>query len=478
MSAGTDADDGFHVRVQPCRRLDVGLIPASSEFRNLSRESLRSVNLTMEKSAEECWSSRVDIEAVQEKRLLQMLQTIIPRNRFYADKFRQAEVKVDDIRSLNDLSRLPLTTKQELVDSQTQQPPYGANLSYPSTAYSRLHQTSGTTGRPMRWLDTPKSWDWILECWRQIYLLAGVTASDRFFFPFSFGPFIGFWAAFEGAARLGNFVIAGGGMSTLLRLQAMIENEATVVCCTPTYALRMAEVAEAEGIDLRESSVRLIIVAGEPGGSISATRSRMESSWDARVIDHWGMTEIASLGIESVDRPGGLYLLETETIAEILDPQTLSPVPKGQVGELVITNLGRIGSPLIRYRTRDLVMAGVEDDPVGRELLWLQGGILGRSDDMVTIRGNNVFPSSVEAVLRQIDGLAEYRVDVKTVRSMHELSVTVEPTPEMADSGGEFLATVQNRLRSGLGFGCDVRLVPPGELPRFDLKGKRFFRES
>lgn len=429
----------------------------------------------MDQTIEDVWKSRELIEQIQTRRLTEMLETIIPRNRFYNSKFEAADIKVDEIRTLEDLRKLPLTTKQELVDSQAQQPPYGANLSYPSTAYTRLHQTSGTTGRPMRWMDTADSWNWIMECWRQIYLLAGLEKHDRLFFPFSFGPFIGFWAAFEGASRLGNFVIAGGGMSTTIRLQAMIENEATVVCCTPTYALRMAEVAEQEGIDLKESSVRMLIVAGEPGGAIPATRARMESAWDAHVIDHWGMTEIASLGVESADRSGGMYLLESEAIAEIVDPETLEPVTPGDVGELLITNLGRLGSPLIRYRTRDLVKASTDEDPTGRQLLWLAGGILGRSDDMVTVRGNNVFPSSVEAVLREIDAVAEFRIDVKTVRAMHELCITVEPTTEALSEGLQTIVT--DALRKRLGFACEVTLAAPGELPRFELKGKRFFRQ-
>jgi len=430
----------------------------------------------VDQSIEDIWNSRELIEQIQQRRLAEMLDAIIPRNRFYTSKFAAADINVADIRTLEDLRQLPVTTKQELVESQAQQPPYGANLSYPSTSYTRLHQTSGTTGRPMRWMDTADSWNWIMECWRQIYLLAGLEQHDRLFFPFSFGPFIGFWAAFEGASRLGNFVIAGGGMSTSIRLQAMIENEATVVCCTPTYALRMAEVAAEEGIDLKESSVRMLIVAGEPGGAIPATRARMESAWDAHVIDHWGMTEIASLGIESADRPGGMYLLESEVIAEIVDPETLEPVAAGEVGELLVTNLGRLGSPLIRYRTRDLVQASIDEDPTGRQLLWLPGGILGRSDDMVTVRGNNVFPSSVEAVLREIDAVAEFRIDVKTVRSMHELCITVEPTTD-ADTGG-LQNTVTEALRKRLGFACEVALAAPGELPRFELKGKRFHRQA
>ncbi len=430
----------------------------------------------MDQTIEDVWQSRELIEQIQALRLTELLEAIIPRNRFYTSKFQAAGVDVASVKTLEDLRRLPLTTKQELVDTQTQQPPYGANLSYPSTSYTRLHQTSGTTGRPMRWMDTAASWDWIMECWRQIYLLAGLTKHDRLFFPFSFGPFIGFWAAFEGASRLGNFVIAGGGMSTEIRLQAMIENEATVVCCTPTYALRMAEVAAQEGIDLKESSVRMLIVAGEPGGAIPATRSRIESAWDARVIDHWGMTEIASLAVESEDRPGGMYLLETEMIAEIVDPETLEPVASGEVGELLITNLGRLGSPLIRYRTRDLVQASTDEDPSGRKLQWLAGGILGRSDDMVTVRGNNVFPSSVEAVLREIDAVAEFRIDVKTVRAMHELCITVEPTTEAEAEGLQDVVKVA--LRKRLGFACEVALAEPGQLPRFELKGRRFHRET
>jgi len=422
---------------------------------------------------ETIWQDRSQIEALQSQRLVEMLQTIIPRNRFWTTKFQAAGVDMAAIQSLNDLSQLPLTTKQELVDSQAAQSPYGTNLSFPSTKFRRLHQTSGTTGRPIRWMDTQESWDWFMECWRQIYTLANVQSWDRFFFPFSFGPFIGFWAAFEGASRFGNFCIAGGGMSTSVRLQAMIENEATIVCCTPTYAMRMAEVAAAEGIDLKETSVRMLIVAGEPGGTIPATRARIEDAWEARVIDHWGMTEIGSLGIESEDRPGGLYLLETECIAEILDPETLEPVVPGAIGELVITNLGRIGSPLIRYRTRDLVKASTTADPAGRKLTWLDGGIIGRSDDMLFVRGNNVFPSSIEAVVREITDVAEYQIELKTVRAMQELCVVIEPTSDTAGNAAQLLQQVQSALRQRLGFVIDVRAVTPGELPRYELKSRR-----
>jgi phenylacetate-CoA ligase len=343
-----------------------------------------------------------------------------------------------------------------------------------------MHQTSGTTGSPMRWLDTPISWNWFMECWEQIYRIVGLTKEDRLAFPFSFGPFIGFWAAFEGADRLGNLCLPGGGMSSQARLKLIADNQATVVCCTPTYALRLAETAAEEEIDLAAGSVRSLIVAGEPGGSIPAMRNRIESAWGARLFDHWGMTEIGSLAVECVDNPGGLHLLETECIAEILDPNSSDPVEPGNVGELVITNLGRVGSPLIRYRTGDLVRADTKRCPCGRELLRLEGGILGRYDDMVTIRGNNVYPSSLEAILREFDKIVEYRITVQTVRSMQHLKIEIEPTPhtESQHETGTLLETVQSAIKDRLNFQADVEAVSPGTLPRFELKGRRFFRET
>jgi phenylacetate-CoA ligase len=164
--------------------------------------------------------------------------------------------------------------------------------------YRRFHQTSGTTGRPMRWLDTPDSWAWVVECWTRIYQSAGVGRRDRIFFPFSFGPFLGFWGAFDAAVRMGCLAIPGGGMRSTTRLRTLLDNQATVICTTPTYALHLVEVAEEEKIDLTAGSVRTIIVAGEPGGSIPATRSHIEQLWGgARVVDHHGMTEIGPVSL-------------------------------------------------------------------------------------------------------------------------------------------------------------------------------------
>jgi phenylacetate-CoA ligase len=422
---------------------------------------------------------REQIGARQLEKLGALLAELDGRNPFWTAKFAAAGFDPSGVRSLEDFRRLPLTTKQELVDDQNAHPPYGTNLTYPLTRYSRLHQTSGTTGKPMRWLDSPDSWEWLMGCWAQIYRIVGLRADDVLAFPFSFGPFIGFWAAFDGAVRLGNLCLPMGGMSSEARLRMIDELGATVVCCTPTYALRLSEVADSLGMSLRRNKVRMLIVAGEPGGNIPSVRERIESAWGARLFDHWGMTDITSLGIEPEAGPGGLLILETECIAEIVDPDTGNPVPRGQPGELIITNLGRWGMPVLRYRTGDLVRAATSPCPSGLKLLRLEGGILGRADDMVTIRGNNVFPSSIEAILREFAEVAEYRIIVERVRSMHNLRLEIEPAAEVAEREAEverLLARVARAIKDRLNFQAEITAVASGSLPRFELKGRRLVR--
>ncbi|MBI3863093.1 MAG: AMP-binding protein [Planctomycetia bacterium] len=465
--------------------------------------------------------SRSELERLQVARLQALLAEVLQRNRFWQSRFAEAGLSATQIKSLADLQKLPLTTKADVLADQAAQPPYGTNLTYDVSAYSRLHQTSGTTGAPLRWLDTPASWDWILQTWRQLFGLMGLRRDDRLFFPFSFGPFLGFWAGFEGANRLGNLCIPAGGMSSPSRLALLQENQTTVVCCTPTYALRLAETAAEQNVDLTKTGVRAILVAGEPGGNIPATRRRIEAAWGAQVVDHWGMTELGPLAIESLDHPGGLYVLETECIAEIIDPQTCKSVSPGEEGELVITNLGRTGSPLIRYRTGDRVCAGVAHDvgagstgsdpttttplpkggrdefpPFGRggqggsrdnvnpsslqlrpHLLYLPGGILGRVDDMLTIRGNNLYPSALEEIVRRFDGVAEFRIELQTVKAMQHLRIEVEPAaalsgPAIAALTSQIAETIKARWH----FQAEVLAVASGSLPRFEMKARRFVR--
>jgi phenylacetate-CoA ligase len=260
-------------------------------------------------------------------------------------------------------------------------------------------------------------------------------------------------------------------MSSVARLHFLLDHQVTVLFCTPTYALRLAEVARQHELDLPASAVRIIIVAGEPGGSIFATRQQIETAWGARVFDHSGMTEIGSLGIECPENPAGLHLLETECLAEVIEPATGNPLPPGQTGELVLTNLGRWGSPLLRYRTGDLVRIDPRPCPCGRSWVRLEGGILGRTDDMIYLRGNNLYPSALEAVIRRFAEVAEYRVHVEQPESLPVLKIEVEPLPKAKANG--LAERISRAIRDELLFRAEVATVPAGTLPRFEMKAKR-----
>ena len=419
---------------------------------------------------------RREIEAEQFSRLGALLAAIA-NNPFYSNKFRAAGVRPEFSSLCDFFERMPFTLKSELIEDQHARPPYGSNLTYPVERYTRITQTSSTTGKPLHWLDTPESWAWMLDNWVRVYRAGGVTMHDRVFFGFSFGMFLGFWTAFESAARLGCLCIPGGGMSSGARLAAMLDNGATVLCCTPTYALRLAEVAAEERIDLSRSMVRRIIVAGEPGGSIPAVRTRIEALWNgARVVDHHGMTETGPVSYGCPARPDVLHVIESGFIAEVIDPDSGQAVAPGGRGELVLSNLGRIGSPLLRYRTGDLVERG-EEGPCacGSCEMALPGGILARADDMLVVRGVNVYPSAVEEILRSCDGVAEYRVEIHTGHPLPELHILVESKPECSDVAG-LEKRLQSTLRTALGLRIAVTNVPGGELPRFEMKAKRWVR--
>ncbi len=422
--------------------------------------------------------SRAAIEAHQFDKLKALL-AVLADNPFYSAKLKNAHVVDAEITSLADFSaKIPFTFKSEIAGDQAQHPPYGTNLTYPLARYTRFTQTSGTTGRPVRWLDTQESWDWMVECWTRVYQTAHTGPEDRVFFPFSFGPFLGFWVAFEAAARMGSLTISGGAMRSPARLQAILENEVTVLCSTPSYALHLGEVARQEKLDLSAGKVKKIIVAGEPGGSISSTRALIEKVWPgAHVIDHHGMTEIGPVSYECPELPGTLHIIEAAFFAEILSPDTGSVVEPGEVGELVLTNLGRLGSPLLRYRTGDVVRrARTTPCLCGSSELALEGGILARGDSMLIVRGVNVYPSAVEEVLRSC-GIAEFRVETHTERSLTEMKIQIEPQIDNDDTNN-LTDQVAAALHRAMGLRVLISCVPHGTLPRFEGKAKRWFTNN
>ena len=427
--------------------------------------------------APENFPKRQVIAQRQSDALRALLRAVLPANPFYTAKFNAAGApgKVSHLGDFYD--RFPFTTKADLVSDQAANPPYGTNLTFPLERYTRCHQTSGTSGTPLRWLDTPESWDWMLGNWQIILRAAGVTNADTLFFAFSFGPFIGFWLAFEAAVRLGCRCVPGGGMSSVARLHALIDHRATVLCCTPSYALHLAEVAAAEGIDLSASAVKTLVVAGEPGGSIAGTRARLESLWPgARVFDHHGMTETGPVTYECPVRPRVLHVLEGSYIAEIVDPSSGRHLPTGETGELVLSTLGRTGSPLLRYRTGDLVRSSLDTlCECGRSDLALEGGILGRTDDMICVRGVNIYPSAVEEIMRMHGEVAEYQVRVDTASALAQIAILIETRLE-ATEPSTLALQLEVALQTAFNLRIPVTLVPAGSLPRFEMKAKRWVR--
>ncbi|HXU89114.1 MAG TPA: phenylacetate--CoA ligase family protein [Methylomirabilota bacterium] len=403
------------------------------------------------------------------RRVHALVRETLGTNPFWTARWRAAGVaRPEDLAGWDDFARLPLLRKSDLVEDQSAHPPFGSNLTYPLARYVRVHQTSGTSGAPVRWLETQESWNWWARCWGLVLAGAGIGPGDRVYFPFSFGLFIGFWAGFEGARALGALAIPGGGQDSLTRLAAMQQLGATALVCTPSYALHLAETARERGIDPRSLGVRATVHAGEPGAGIPAVRARIEDGWGARAFDHAGMTEVGAYGYECAEQCG-LHVNEAEFIVEVLDSVTLAPAEEG---ELVLTNLGRLGSPVVRYRTGDRVRITDAPCACGRTFRRLEGGILGRLDDMLIIRGVNVFPSAIEGIVRRFPAIEEFQIEIFRQGELDEARVLIETN---GGDGRAVCGLLQEAFRAALGLRLDV-LVAPHALPRFELKARRVVR--
>jgi phenylacetate-CoA ligase len=389
-----------------------------------------------------------------------------------------AKITPDQVRGIDDLQRLPFTTRDAWMDNQAEKPPYGDLVTAGEAAAIRYHTTSGTSGRtPLRVLDSRLDWKWISECWCYAFHGFGVRPTDRVFFAFSYGTFIGFWGAHYGTEKMGCLVLPSGNMNTPQRVQLIDEMNATVVCATPTYALRMAQEGTNLGIDLEAGSVKRLILSGEPAGSIPATKSMIEEQWGAKAADTAGMTEIGTIMMFECDRqPGGTHIIEDHFIEEVIDPETQEPVEYGEQGERVVTSFGRGMIPLIRYRTRDLVLKVPHTQcDCGRTWDVYEGGIRGRVDDMLLVRGTNVYPRAVEAIVREYPAVDEFQIHLYTADGIRD---EIEILCELRDGYEEQWSAVARRLRQDLsthneGLGFHVDRVERETLPRFELKAKR-----
>lgn len=391
-----------------------------------------------------------------------MLGEAVAANLFWQLRLRRLNINPPS--SLAEFQQFPTVDKGEILAEQASNPPLGRMA---GTGISRLHQSSGTVGHPLVWGDSPADWNRILDIWDILLHIGGITSHDRFLFPFSFGPFLGFWSAFEAVVRSGSFCLAGGGLSTQARLRLIERHHITVVLATPSYAMHMAETALGMGLDLATLPVRALILAGEPGASRPTLRQRLESSWGARVLDHHGMTETGPVTMECARNPGTLHVVESSYIAQIVDPQSGTDSTEG---ELILTPLDRLTMPLLRYRTGDRVRRSPMPCPCGSPFMSLEGGILGRLDDMLIIRGNNIHPEAIENWLWSHPDVCEFRLEVHGEGALSRLRLLVELAPE-----ANRIASIQ-ALKSGFQerflFQADIEATDT-PLPRFEMKSRR-----
>jgi phenylacetate-CoA ligase len=418
-------------------------------------------------------SGRARLREWQDARLRALLGEL-GTNGFYQEKFRRDGWESKRVRGVADLRGLSMTTKRELAAEQNEHPPYGRLLTYPLSRYRYLHQTSGTTGRPLRWLDTEGDWETFMRCWAEVYWGAGVSEDDLVFCAFSFGPYVSHWTGIAGARYIGALGLSGGGMNSEQRLRSIFDNRCTVLVCTPTYALHLAEIANNIGLDLASSDIRLTIHAGEPGASVPNVRRRIEAAWGARCFDHAGATEVGAWAFDCQADDGAIHLNELEFFFEVIDPQTGTAVDEGARGELVITTLARAGMPVLRYRTGDLVELTTEPCACGRTLARIKGGVLGRADDMLTVRGVNIYPSTIDDLIRALPAIVEYEVEIRRISEMDDLLFKIEI------GAGSSFAEVEHDLlaafRAQLNIRVSVVLAPPGSLPRYEFKARRYKR--
>ena len=345
------------------------------------------------------------LEALQERKLRDLLDWTFARAPWQARRLREGGVEPLSVQTLADLRRIPFLTRADWMAAQEADPPYGPVLTQPPEAAIRYHTTSGTSGgRPLAVLDGAKDWEWIAEMWCYAFWGFGVRPVDTVFFAFGYGTFVGFWGAQYACEKLGALVLPGGNMSTEARVRMLADCDATVVCSTPTYALRMAQEARRLGIDLPGSAVQRLILSGEPAGSIPATKALIEAQWGAKAGDTAGMTELGTVMMFECDhQPGGAHIIEDHYVEEVVDPATGEAVGYGELGERVVTSFGRGFIPVLRYRTGDLVCRVSADRcSCGRGFDVYDGGIRGRADDMKVIRGTNVYPGAVEAIVRRV----------------------------------------------------------------------------
>jgi phenylacetate-CoA ligase len=415
---------------------------------------------------------REAIEALQLKRLQQVVSRVYATVPFYKKSLDDAGVTPNSIRHLDDLRRIPFTLKQDMRDSY----PYGL-FATPLEQIVRIHASSGTTGKPTVVGYTRRDIENWSEMMARSFVAAGVHQRDIIHNAYGYGLFTGGLGAHYGAEKLGASVIPMSGGNTRKQLMIMQDFGSTVLTCTPSYSLFLAEVAAEEGIDFKNLKLKVGIFGAEPWSEIM--RREIEEKLNIKAIDIYGLSEILGpgVGIECIEAQKGLHIWEDHFIPEIIHPETCEVLPYGEKGELVITTITKEGIPLLRYRTRDITRIIPEPCICGRTHLRLER-LSGRSDDMLIIRGVNVFPSQIESVLFNIKGVEpHYQLIVDREGTLDTLEVQVEVNEQTFSDEIKNLQNLSKQIRHTikemLGVTCQVRLVEPKTIVRSEGKAQR-----
>ncbi|MCK5310852.1 MAG: phenylacetate--CoA ligase family protein [Desulfobacteraceae bacterium] len=397
-------------------------------------------------------------------------------SKFHQALYKTAGIEPGDINSLDDIRKIPKVEKSMMQTIQNKDPfPYGDALCVPLEEVSIFRQTSGTTGQPVYQPDTWQDWEWWSECWAYILWSQGYRPKDRVFIPFGYNIFVAFWAGHYAAEKLGCEVVPGGVLDTQARLLKIQELSATAMMATPTYILRMADVAKNKlGIDPSKLSIDKITCAGEPGAGIPSTKKRMQNAFGAKVYDHSGATEIGAWSFECSDQPNGMHVNEAMFLVEIEDIETGKIIDEpGKSGKMIVTALDRIAQPCIRFDSKDVIEWDSETCSCGRTFRLIKGGVQGRADDITKVKGVLLSPAAIEEVVRSIDGLGdEFEIIVDKQGDIDRIKLKVELMPDASKEQLEEKLKDQLRLKTNLGY--LIEYYDYGQLPRYEVKAKRF----
>jgi phenylacetate-CoA ligase len=422
---------------------------------------------------------RERLQALQLKKFRRMVEWAFENSPFYRRLYKDAGMEPGDIKRFEDISQVPKIEKGMLREVQQRSPfPYGDILAVPTEKVTAFRQTSGTTGTPVYQADTWQDWEWWTESWCYILYAQGYRDTDRVFVPFGYNIFVAFWAAHYAAEKLGCEVVPGGVLDTQARILKMQELKCNAFMATPTYVLGMADTARKNlGIDpAKDLGIRKITCAGEPGASIPTTKKRMEEAWGAKVYDHIGATEIGAWAYECAEQPGGLHVNEALFLVEIENMETGEIITEpGRNGKMVITALDRIAKPCIRFDSKDVIRWASFDCPCGRTFRLIDGGVVGRADDITKVKGVLLAPTAIEEVVRSIPELGdEYEVEVSKKGDIDAILLKVEILPGKEPGQESILFRLKDQLRVKTNLGYQIQVHPYASLPRYEVKARRF----